>query len=329
MLHRGDRMIASAARSAQDESALAVFLRGIERRGFVLAEAQCTDAVLAQAAVIASKAAFHEQAASVPSTQWPSLFWQLLLAQPALLAPSVSDSPDPLSRLDAGPRVALLLRMVAELDQAHGAEVLRVSPATYRHALTGALQRLESHGVRDAQLRVTRDRLRQRIMQAPGIARHLTPVPVAATRELDSTIHGSTTDPHASRLSHWLRPALIRPVLIGLTTLLLVALIATFFWQSAFRRHGSISANGLETLGALTPAATLSPTATAFAGSDFDLLADPQGERVARDLDLYAWYAANSAGHATSQGSPPPLPEASGPETSAPEADASEGGSAQ
>jgi DNA-directed RNA polymerase specialized sigma24 family protein len=300
-----------AAHSAPGEAALAAFLRGIERRGFVLAEAQCGDPVRAQAAIDAATRTFRAEAAQLPLARWPAFFWQHLLAQPVLRELAKSSADQPLARLSAGPRAALLLRLVAGLDQAHGAEVLRVSPEAYRHALYRALRALHAQGIDDAQLRALRERLQLRAKQLPDTAHRVPPARIAAR-----TAHPLQV---AARAPRWLRMALL-----AMLAILLLALGATYFWKPA----SPTAAPHFGTLRAQAPAETLSATAAVLASADFGLLDDPDGAQIARDLDLYAWYAAAPNAAASDQAAPAPLPESTAPETSAPDAEAAptEGG---
>jgi hypothetical protein len=311
-------MTASAASpSVPADTALAEFLRGIERRGLVLAEAQCGDHVCAQTAMIATKIALSERAASLQPTQWPPLFWQLLLAQPTLRIPAEPDAEDALLRLGAGPRAALLLRLVAGLDQARGAEALRVSQEAYRQTLSRALDSLRAQGIDEAKLLGMRDRLQGLVRHAPESSRHVAPGPVAMSH-----------DPKAQRQA----PRVKRSIKVALRVslaLLLAALATTFFWQPGFLKSHTVSVKGFESLRGQAPAMTLSAATTALSGADFDLLSDPQGERIARDMDLYAWYAANSNADTTSPHPATSLPETTMPETSDPDADATESSSAQ
>jgi hypothetical protein len=272
-------MTAAAASSTQGEAALAAFLRGIERRGLVLAEAQCGDPLRAQAALATTTTVFRAEATSLPLMRWPSLFWQLLLAQPMLRAYADSPSRDVLAKLSAGPRAALLLRLVAGLDRTHGAEVLRVSPEAYRHAL----YRDHEAAPYSSRVRAIARRNAERVRRAP----------------------------------RWLRP-----MLIALLAVQVIALVATFFPQPVFWKIGPESTHRFETLRTQAPTATLSATAAALGGADFELLDDPDGERMARDLDLYAWYAAGPSAVAPNPNAPAPLPESAVPETSTPDTDA-------
>jgi len=131
----------------------------------------------------------------------------------------------------------------------------------------------------------------------------------------------ATTRVRARRGPVWLRSSLI-----VLLTLLLATLVGTFFWQPAFLGTDASSRPGFETLRAEAPAATLPATATVLGGADFELLDDPDGERLARDLDLYGWYATSPNASGTNTNPPPAsLPEDMAPETPTPDTDSPEG----
>jgi hypothetical protein len=119
----------------------------------------------------------------------------------------------------------------------------------------------------------------------------------------------------------------LRPFLIVLLMVLLAVLAGSFFWLPAFLKNNPASTTRIETLPAQAPAATLSTTAAALGGTDFELLDNPDGERIARDVDLYAWYASGPNATEATPSAPAPQPENTVPETSAP--DTEEGGSAQ
>jgi hypothetical protein len=121
-------------------------------------------------------------------------------------------------------------------------------------------------------------------------------------------------------------PRWLRSSLVALLVLLLASLAGSFFWQPAFLATDASLLHGFKTLHAQAPAATLSATAAALGGADFELLGDPEGERIARDLDLYAWYASNPNASGTTTNPPPSsLPEDAAPETPAPDSDSPEG----
>ena len=297
--------MSAAASTEQGAAALAAFLRGIERRGRVLAEAQCGDPGRAQTAIAMASATFRKDAVSLPLMKWPAHFWQLLLTQPALRI-DASTHDNALTQLSPGPRAALLLRLVAGLDQAHGAEVLRVSPEAYRHALYRALKTLHDNGIDDVQLRDLRMHLQQCVRQAPEAVQQTPPA-----RRVAGSIAASI--PHVRRRQ--------RSILIGLLAILLVALAASFFWQPAFLRSVPSTLGNVAAPSSSAQLPALPTTASVMSDPDFDLLNDPEGERIARNLDLLSWYAAD-AGTPVDRATVP-LPESTTPETSAPEIDAS------
>ena len=298
-------------------AALPQFLRGIGKRGYVLAEAQCGESARAQQALSATIEEFRHAATHLPLARWPEEFWQRLLTQPALrtLTPLRNDA-DPLTHLSSGPRAALLLRLVAGLDNAHGAAVLRVSPAAYRQALHRALHVLHEQGIDEAALRALRGRMQQRVKDLPEQylqlpASHASPKAAARGAALSAIAHAHRSPPR------WLRPAL--SIALGI----LVLWFAASFVHRPTAPAGAVKS---EQLPEQPVAATLSSSAVALASPDFELLNDPDGERDARDLALLAWFDASSAAPVSSDRTPPALPESATPETSAPDTEQSEGG---
>lgn len=298
-------------------SALPQFLRGIGKRGYVLAEAQCGESARAQLALRATIDGFRDAAARLPLAQWPEQFWQRLLAQSALRTPSpVRDNADPLTLLSAGPRAALLLRLVAGLDNTHGAAVLRVSPAAYRQALQRALQVLHGQGIGEVALRGLRERLQLRVK---GLPEQFLQMPANDLSPQVAARHAALAPIGRARGTslRWLRPALW--VALCIVTLL----FAVTFLHRPQRPSGVLES---ERLPEQPVAARLSWFAAALASPDFALLNDPGGERDARDLALLSWFDAAPAAPQSSDGAPVTLPESSTPETSAPDTDQVEGG---
>ncbi len=331
-------MTARAASFEHAETAIAEFLHGIESRGLVFAEAQCSDPTRAHAAVFTCKISFQAAAASAPTPQWTSLFWRLLLSQPALQADVISDSGDALSQLHAGQRAALLLHLVAGLDQQLAAEVLGASRAACRHALYRAVETLHAWGIDDEMMRARRDRLRRQHWQSTAETLPFLPVRMATPsgqhaepRDLSSEALSPRGHIPIESAASVARRRRIRSLLIVLLVGLVLVFLTTFFWHSMFLKFHKAPANGWESLREQSPAATLPAAANALAGPDFELLNDQQGEHIARNLDLYAWYAASPAGSPSGPHAPAILPETAAPETSAPDADAdpAEGGGAQ
>jgi hypothetical protein len=301
--------------------ALVQFLRGIGKRGYVLAEAQCGEIARAQQALTATIGEFRDASAHLPLAQWPEQFWQRLLSQPTLRAyTAASSGEDPLAHLSAGPRAALLLRLVAGLDQTHGAAVLRVSPPAYRQALFRALHALHEQGIDETALRALRERLQQRVKALPEQFLQATASQEPAPLKQRVLASSRPRPPRVPRSPpRWLRPSLW--VVLAALALLFVATFVRI-------PMGMRNAVKIERLPEQPVAAKLSPAAAALASPDFELLNDPDGERYAGDLALLSWFDASAATSAAPASAPNPatLPETTTPETSAPDTEQTEGG---
>jgi len=142
------------------------FRRGIDRRAYVLARAQCGDDDLLQSALSSVDAAFTAEYAELPISQWPIRFWTLLLSRKEL---AQGQSPWPaLASISHGPRAALLLRLVAGLDFPHAAQVLNISETTYRFALERGLEQLHAAGFNFEELERLRDSFFDEVKQLPA-----------------------------------------------------------------------------------------------------------------------------------------------------------------
>lgn len=259
-------------------AALAAFLRGVERRGAVLAELQAGSAQAGDRALATALDATAAQAPGQPVAAWPALFWRTLLAQPGLRRARTADWPAdlPLRTASPGIRAAVLLRLVAELDEAASAGVLGVADGSLRRALAQAMPRL-GDGRPDAQAwAALRAGLQQRVRALP--AGRLGQV--AALRA-----NGTATRPHDGPAAPRLAPRLAA---VGLAAGL--ALAATVWLE---RRAGEgVERAALAPPG--QPASRYSPEAGWVAHPDFALLADPAAEALARDIAFLSWSAARA-----------------------------------
>ncbi|KFL37498.1 DUF3106 domain-containing protein [Arenimonas donghaensis] len=265
--------------------ALSAFLRGIERRAFVFAQVQSGNDDESLALVGRAMRAFRSVSTVTPLSGWPAGFWALLLAQGGLAA---GEAPEPeLSHLGAGPRAALLLRLVGGLDLAHAAQVLGVSEPTYRFALQRALQQLGEAGVSYAALGQLRERLHRQVKTLP--AHH-----VEALAELRGRILRDEAEPPAvvaAPSSPWPR----RLAWAGLV-LLALAFAATW-WEPP----PPLLPGGVQDLPPETPVDSTVPMpgdASQVIHPDYPALADPDSEALAVDLAFLSWLAARD-------GSPP------------------------
>ncbi|KFA40852.1 sigma-70 region 4 domain-containing protein [Xylella fastidiosa] len=127
-------------------AALLAFLRGVERRAVVLVELQTGTMSAAQAALPAAIRIFGAEAVDCPFAEWSIRFWSLLCGTPVLRRPPLTGQrwPKELASLQAmavEDRLALLLRIVAGLDEAQAAVVLGKPLETYYQALARACPR--------------------------------------------------------------------------------------------------------------------------------------------------------------------------------------------
>ena len=119
----------------------------------MFAQWQSGDIETGDAALARAMAGFVALAPKAAFAEWPRRFWGLLLAAPGLRAPHAlgaeGDGLPALAGLAGGPRVTVLLRLVAGLAEHEAAAVLGVSRATYRLGLQRALPHL-ADGAPDA-----------------------------------------------------------------------------------------------------------------------------------------------------------------------------------
>lgn len=304
--------------------ALAAFLHGIEARSWVLAEAQAGGADAADALLDAAVLRFAARSPALPLAQWPLAWWNALLEQPDMLTAAQPAAADPLRRLAPGPRAALLLRLVAGLDVTHAATALGVSTAAYEAALARALA---WPGMDDAAMDALRTRLQAAVHAMPGEARQsisrrvtatlrtataadpapparLAPTPVPAATPARAGARRDDPATASPRVPRWALPA-------GLGVLVL---LAVFAWWSPARnlmRPGAQQALPPEPVAA-APALDAARIVT---HPDYQQLADPEQERLARDLAFLSWLAASTepetvVGSAAAAPVPDTVPEA-------------------
>jgi hypothetical protein len=181
--------------AAAASTAVAGFLRGVERRAALLAELQCGDAELGDRALTAAIVTFTANAATTPVDDWPTLFWATLLQTPTLnseaLAPFWHGDFAPLARLDFGTRAVILLRVVVGFNDAQAAQVFGVDPAEYKQALQRALP-VRADGSLDGEAWLALND------EAQFVIRHMPPDRVAAIARLrDAAIATKPIEPLA------------------------------------------------------------------------------------------------------------------------------------
>lgn len=245
------------------------FRRGIDRRAYVLARAQCGDNDLLQSALSAVDEAFNAEYAELPISQWPIRFWTLLLSRKEL---AQGQSPWPaLASISHGPRAALLLRLVAGLDFSHAAQVLNISETTYRFALERGLEQLHTAGFNFQELERLRDSFFEEVKQLP--------TELIQTRERPAVIIAPATpvaepEPAIEKKSYW-------PWLLLLTVLIAAAL--GWWWLN----KQSVDV-------ASTKPVTLTDVQTAVIHPDYDVIANPDIQTQAEDLAFLSWIAAGA-----------------------------------
>jgi len=287
-------MPAATPLAGRPAPALAAFLRGVERRGAVLAELQCGDAEGGDAALARAMRQFIAEAGRQPMGQWPLQFWTLLLADPGLRRrASVAlelDATDGLARLGAGPRSALLLRLAAGLDEDAAAAVLGVAVPSYRLALQRALPHHPDGRADPGAWDRLREQVHRRIktLPPPRLVR------LAGAREAALT---GVSEPRVTRGRHAgaprTRPRWLLPLLWALLALCAFAFAATFWWRTAALLEGPGPGQAWErTLPEEPPATRYGVDAGLVAHRDFELLADPQGLAASEQLGFHSWLAA-------------------------------------
>ncbi|MBF6023022.1 sigma factor-like helix-turn-helix DNA-binding protein [Lysobacter niastensis] len=291
-------MSPSPVSNTASSAALAAFLRGVERRGAVLAELQSGDAGDGDAALDEAMRRFRVEAAALAMPDWPGRFWALLLAQPRLRYRSEVTLPlaasDRLAELRSGPRAALLLHLAAGLPEEEAATALGVTPAAYRLALQRALPR-DAAGQPDAEAwQRLRDEIHRRIKAlSPDRLLRLAGRREAALRgEAPATPARAPAGVVAKGRPRWLMPALW-----SLLALCAIAFAATFWWPGGGFAGLAGRQIRVEPLAAVEePASRYGAEAATLSNRDFELLADPDGRAQSRELGFYSWLAARDAG---------------------------------
>lgn len=302
--HESDPMSQpTLSESASAQAALAAFLRGVERRGAVFAELQCGDAHCGDSALAAAMRAFHgsagHEAAAVPSSDWPQRFWGLLLAAPVLRRPAPGAAwPDALSalaELGNGPRAALLLRLVAGLQESEAAAVLGIAPPTYRLALHRALPRHADGSVDKPGWQALVDAARLAIRQLP-------PTRLARLAQLREAAlqHRRPPSPALRRRPVGVEgrgPRWRLPVLWSGVVACVLAFAASFFVPTSGLRHvGGEPRIQREPLPPASPPASRFDAQTALlTDRDFELLLADGDAGATRDVGFQSWYAAQLA----------------------------------
>ena len=244
------------------------FRRGIDRRAYVLARAQCGDSDLLQSALSAVDSAFNAEYAELPISQWPIRFWTLLLSRKEL-AQGMSPWPA-LASISHGPRAALLLRLVAGLDFSHAAQVLNISETTYRFALERGLEQLHAAGFHFEELERLRDSFFEEVKQLP--------TELIQTRErpagvITPSLLVAELEPEIKKTGPW-------PWLV----LLMAIVLGGLLWWWTTQSSDVVAAKPV----------SLTEVQAAVIHPDYDVIANPDIQAQAEDLAFLSWIAAGA-----------------------------------
>lgn len=274
-----------AAPAPPSPAAVTAFLRGFDRRARLFAEVQAGDEASARHALAVVARVFASEAGQWPLAEWPRQYWRLLLAAPSMRKPrAVAIAPrlPGIARLAVDARAAVLLHLVAALDDADAAGALGIDTTTYQARIRDALP-LDALGQPDVDV--------WRAWRAAAERELAQPVEPEAP-PASATTPGSPATAHVAAsidadIRHRRR---LRWLWVGVA-LCVLALVATFFlhprgrevldhWRAEIKREP------------LDPAAP--PTSRFDAGDlslhpDRELLSMPAELGVARQLPLLAW----------------------------------------
>lgn len=257
--------------------AVAAFLRGLERRAQLLAEAQTGDRAAAHSAVAVATRVFIADADSWPIAQWPLQFWRLLLSTPALRRPDPGPhTPLPgITRLPVAQRAAVLLHMVATLQEADAAAALGIDVAHYQQRIRDALPK---NSLNQPDLDVWR-------AWSAAAQRALAAAPVAATPTAEALPAApATSQPHAAR------PHQLRWLWWGVLACA-VALAATFLVKVEQQRTQTQLWFPEITQEALPEAAKAKAYAPREEASDSSMPTSALEQQLAQQLPFLAWLA--------------------------------------
>ena len=125
--------------------ALLGFFQGVVRSAFSVAQLQLGNVPLAERVVMDVMRTFVLQAEKYPLAGWPDRFWRILAETLTRLDTPPVSSEGPLSHLtviNAEDRLALLLRIVAGLDESRAARAIGHPVDRYQHCLSRACPRV-------------------------------------------------------------------------------------------------------------------------------------------------------------------------------------------
>ena len=278
-------------------AAIAAFLRGVDRRGRLLALVQTGDSKAAQTALAVAAKVFASDAAQWPISQWPMQYWRLLLSVPAMgQRRADGDRIDVLPEiacLSPPQRAAVLLHLVAGLEDGDAATALGLGVGPYQQRIRSSLPR-DAQGELDLTIwRGWRDAAQQALEQLPEAAEAVQspPRPVVATtpRKVQTAtpqhelVKAVVATAHRRARWPWLALFVILAAVAAALLLHPRGRAALDVWR------GRIHSEALPA--AAAPKARFDPADVAL-DPDRALHADPADLALAHRLPLLAWLAA-------------------------------------
>ncbi len=261
--------------------AVAAFLRGLRARAWLLARVQAGAEAPARQALAAVERVFAAEAGLWPLSEWPGQYWRLLLATPSLRRPEANSVGSPLpgvARLPAQQRAAVLLLVVAGLDEAAAAAALGLPVETCQQAIRASLPP-DALGQPDVDVwrawRAAAGRALADTDRAAEAAR-------APVKPPDTEVAASAAPHGSARLLRWLWLGLV---------VCAVALGASLFLHPKGRAALERLRDPIkrEALSPASPPKARFDARDALLHPDRERLAAPREARYADDLAMLAW----------------------------------------
>ncbi|MEO6155179.1 MAG: hypothetical protein ABIP16_05570 [Thermomonas sp.] len=284
---------------ASSPPAIAAFVRGVGQRARLLATVQAGAIKPAEQALAVVARVFASEAGQWPIAQWPQQYWRLLLATPHLRQPATT-TPEALplpgiARLPSLQRAAVLLQLVAALDDTTAATALGTSVTAYQQAIRDSLP-LNALGQPDLDVwrawRAAAQRELANAERAPGTAgaesrKTVAPRRIRSPNAVGKAGHAGTDHATSRHPVRWLW--------LGVAICML-AFATTFFLHPAGR---AVLQRWTATIKVQALPAAAAPKARFDADDvqshpDHDLFASPEEAEHASQLALLAWLAVNS-----------------------------------
>lgn len=152
------------------DQAVTAFLRSHHQRARVFVRWHGGDAQTAASVWAHVQSVLEQRLPEAQMGQWLSLLWRTLVNAPAIkaLGSQVQMTIPGLGHLGAGPRLMVLLRLIAGLDDAQAAEVLGISETSYRQVLQRHLPRLHDGQFDHESWRVLQERVQAELRGEPS-----------------------------------------------------------------------------------------------------------------------------------------------------------------